>query len=424
MSFTEQAELQFANCMKQARGADKAFRQEAWAEYQRQGLPGRKNEAWKYSSIAALSGKAWAAAAASDEIPATALRLIQEWRGQFDIAVMINGSLNKKASLMTLESGYEFLSLPREESLPAIQYEDGFVPLAAALNRGGYELRVAPGMSIAKPLLIMHCAQGEGSWVPTLNRIHVGRAAELHLAEVYVGPAAAYLRTDITHAEVFEGANLNWIRLQEDSPKASHFSEVQARLKHSAKLSLAQVNGGGGWARGSLKVDIEGEGAEAQVNGLSFGRDEQHIDQRVQLNHHAANSSSSQVFKGVLKDRARGILNGKIFIAPHAQKVNSSQINHNLLLSSTAEADTKPELEIYADDVKANHGASVGKMDEDKLFYLMSRAIPRAEAVQMLAHAFVGDVIMKTPAGLLRELLAFEVEALLPEFLSQMETVK
>lgn len=424
MSFTEQAKLQFENRMKRARGGEKAFRERAWSEYLRQGLPGSKNEAWKYSSVDALSGKNWSPAEESDQIPEAARRLIKEWRGRFDVAVLINGSLNPRSSQLTLESGYEFLSAPKDESTPAMAYEDGFVPLAAAVNRGGYHLHVAPGMRFEKPLLIVHCAQGENSWVPTFNHIFLGENSEMKIAEVFIGGSAVYLRSDITQAEIGEGAGLTWIRLQEDSVRASHFSEVQSRLARAARLSLTQVNGGAAWARNSLKVNIEGEGAEARINGLSFGRDEQHIDQRVQANHRAANSSSSQVFKGVLKDRARGILNGKIFIAPHAQKVNSSQLNHNLLLSSTAEADTKPELEIYADDVKANHGASIGKMDEDKLFYLMSRAIPRAQAVRMLARAFVGDVIMKVPVESLRELLASEVEALLPDFLGEMETVK
>ena len=189
----------------------------------------------------------------------------------------------------------------------------------------------------------------------------------------------------------------------------------------TGRVPLGQLNSGAAWARGSLKIDIKGEHCEANIHGLTLARGEQHIDQRVEVNHHAALTTSSQLFKGVLKDHARGVLNGKIFIARDAQKVVSSQLNHNLLLSSTAEADTKPELEIYADDVKANHGASVGQLDEAKLFYLLSRAIPRHEAVQMLARAFAGDVLMKVPALALRELLSEQVAAVLPDFAPQME---
>jgi Fe-S cluster assembly protein SufD len=122
-----------------------------------------------------------------------------------------------------------------------------------------------------------------------------------------------------------------------------------------------------------------------------------------------------------LKDSARGVLNGKIVIERDAQKVVSSQLNHNLLLSKTAEADTKPELEIYADDVKANHGASVGRMDEEKLFYLMSRGIPRSQAQEMLAHAFVGDVLMKIDTPLLYQFADENVRGWLPDFMGGLE---
>jgi len=126
---------------------------------------------------------------------------------------------------------------------------------------------------------------------------------------------------------------------------------------------------------------------------------------------------SSQLFKGILKDRARGVLNGKIYIGPKAQKVASSQLNHNLLLSPTAEADTKPELEIYADDVKANHGATVGRMDGEKLFYLLSRGLPLHESRQMLARAFVDEVLMKIASRSSRQFVQSRMESLLRDFL-------
>lgn len=424
MTFSEQAKLQFETRKSAAKPAERGFREKAWAEFERQGLPGKNNEAWKYSSLVALSKSVWQEAPESAEIPEAAARLIREWRSQFDIAVMVNGVLNKRATVVSLESGYEFTALAGADAPPQLTYDDGFVSLAAAVYRGGFNLDVAPGIRFPKPLLIVHIVQGEGAWSSTLNRIALGARAEMQVAEVYIGGAQAYLRTDITKADLSEGAILNWTRAQLESGQASHFSEVQVGLARDAQLSITQINGGAGWARSTLKADIAGEGAEAHINGLSFGRDHRHIDQRVQVNHLVGNTSSSQLFKGVLKDFARGILNGKIYIAQNAQKVNSSQLNHNLLLSPTAEADTKPELEIYADDVKANHGASIGKMDEEKLFYLLSRAIPRKEAVQMLAHAFVADVLMKILSPALREMLSQEVETLLPEFLNQMETVK
>ena len=174
MSLTALAKTQFENGLRLARGGGKALREKAWAEFERQGLPSQANEAWKYSSLKKLSTEKWTAASSSEDIPVVAANLIREWRDQFDVAVLINGQLHKKSSQLTLEAGYEFGSLTNSEIQPQVSYEDGFVSLAAAVNRGGYHLRVDAGVVFPKPLLIVHCAQGEGSWSATLNRISLG----------------------------------------------------------------------------------------------------------------------------------------------------------------------------------------------------------------------------------------------------------
>ena len=359
----------------------------------------------------------------SEDIPIAARELMVQWRGEFDIAVIVNGQLMMKDSQLTLESGYALSQRSSQVELPLI-YDDGFLSAAVAVHHGGYELRVADGIEFPRPLLILHCQHGEASWSSTLNRVMLGRGSKFQLVEVFMGTSTDYLRTDVTQVELSESAELAWVRCQEESGRAISFGETQTQIAASAKLTLTQLNAGAGWARSSLKVNLGGEQAEAHINGLSFGRDQQHVDQRVQMNHLAPLTHSSQLFKGILKDRARGVLNGKIYIARHAQKVISSQLNHNLLLSSLAEADTKPELEIYADDVKANHGATIGRLDDDKLFYLLSRAIPRAEAEQLLAQAFVGDVLMKITSDPLRDLLTDRVQRLIPDYSSQMTAAK
>jgi Fe-S cluster assembly protein SufD len=422
MNFSDSARLQLNDRLTQAQGPEKAFRERAWAEFERLGWPDRKDEAWKYTSLTSLGKTAWPQSdAATGELPEKARELLKLHKADFDMIVLLNGQLQPKYSQLTLESGYE---LTRCKGVDELDYEDGFFSMSAALNRGGYELRVAEGVKFPKPLLIIHCQQGEGTWTPTLNRVTLERGSRFELAEIFMGESTAYLRTDITHVRVAQDADLTWVRVQEEGAGASYFAEVQSHLAEKACLSLTQVNCGAAWARSSLKVNIEGELAEAHLNGLSFGRGQQHVDQRVRVQHLAGRSVSSQLFKGILKDRARGVLNGKIYIARNAQKVSSSQLNHNLLLSPGAEADTKPELEIYADDVKANHGASVGRLDEEKLFYLLSRGIPRNQAQTMLARAFADDVLMKVSDPLLRGLLMERVASLLPDFIRQMEIIE
>lgn len=417
MSFTERAESQFKNVLSSAGAGEKRFRESAWEQYSRLGLPDRKTETWKYSSLGALTKSDWGfAGSISDAGVLSEVEALKvKWRLRFDIAVVLDGIYRPELS----EIGKYNISSLKMDALPVLSFEDGWSGLSVALARPGYELAI--GAQAARPLLVIQAHSGKMKWATSLNRISISSNVEAHVALITVGPSEKYLRSDVTVVDLADAARLSLIRVQQDSFDSFHFSEVQARVAAGAKLHLAQLNGGAAWSRTSLRSQIVGELGEAHVNGLTFGRASQHVDQRVEVRHSAANTISSQLFKGVLKDTARGILNGKIAIERDAQKVISSQMNHNLLLSKTAEADTKPELEIYADDVKANHGASVGRMDEEKLFYLMSRGIPRAQAQQMLAHAFVGDVLMKIEPALLREFADESVRGWLPDFVKGME---
>lgn len=417
MSFVERAESQFKNVLSSAGAGEKRFRENAWEQYSRLGLPGRKTETWKYSSLGALTKSYWhfAGALADASILGEVESLKEKWRLRFDIAVLLDGSYRPDLSEV---GGYSIRPLDIS-AMPALSFEDGWGGLSAALARPGFDLAMAT--LSARPLLVISANSGGLNWAPSLNRISVDSNVSAEIAVITLGSSDKYLRSDITVVELKETAKLSFVRVQQDSFDSFHFSEVQARVAAGAQLYLTQVNGGSLWSRTSLRAQIAGELGEAHINGLTFGRASQHADQRVEIRHSAANTMSSQLFKGVLKDTARGVLNGKIAIERDAQKVISSQMNHNLLLSKTAEADTKPELEIYADDVKANHGASVGRMDEEKLFYLMSRGIPRAQAQQMLAHAFVGDVLMKIESARLREFADESVRGWLPNFTSGME---
>ncbi len=411
MNFAQQAQSRYDAIM--ATGAEKSFREEAWSAYLKLGLPDGKNEAWKYSNLNAFSKNQWKAAPSDPAVPAAVLALMQQWRSEFDIALMINGQFSNKDSPLTLHSGYE-LTRRNFNSGWCFDFDDGLMGLSAATHNGGFDLHVAAAV---RPLLVIHCQTGEHSWSSSINRIYLSKGARLQLAEIFLGDAATYLRSDITWVQLDAGAEFTWVRTQEEAGGAVNFSEVQCDLAEDARLAMTQVNAGAQWARASLKVNLRGERAAAQINGLSFGLGQQHLDQRVHVRHWAAHTTSAQLFKGILRDRARGVLNGKIYIARGAQKVISSQFNHNLLLSAQAEADTKPELEIYADDVKAKHGATVGRLDDEKLFYLVTRGIPPDRAREMLAQAFVGDILMKIPRAQLASLAGARVTKLLPAFM-------
>ena len=387
-----------------------AFRAHAWAEYNRLGLPQRRDEAWKYTNLESVLKQGWAQAQAGPDIPAEVLDVREKWRDRFDVLVVDHGQVRLDQSVLSEQIKS---CLVTAELLPTA-FADGFSHLHAALSQTPLHLRVPDKIVIERPLLIVRWQAGDRAWVSSVMRLELGMGAELDLAEVFMG-RGEYLRGEIAFAQLSSHARLDWLRAQGDAPTATHFGEVQIELGAAAVTQVTQINSGSKWSRTTITTNLNEAAAEARVQGLTLGRDGQHIDQRVIVNHHAARTNSSQLFKGVLRDQARGILNGKIYIARNAQQVVSMQANHNLLIGKGAEADTKPELEIYADDVKANHGASIGRLDADKLFYLQSRGLRPSEAERLLSEAFVGDVVMKIERPALRRLAEAQVSGGLSE---------
>lgn len=399
MSLITAAKHQLDCLIPRAARDEKSFREEAWLRMETMGLPGRRTETWKYSSLVALDKMDLPLqAGVSGNLPSAWTAWLEKIKKDFDTVVVVNGRYQAA------------LSAPGNQVkigtalLKSFTGEDGFSSLSAAVAEPGLRIEAPAGVKVKRPLLILKYQDNASSWISTFNEVVVGADAELRTVEILAGGKDKYLRTDLNALRLGENASLQWVRHQRESQEAYHFSETQVQMPALSRLHFTQVNRGARWLRGHLLVEITGAGAEAIVQGLTFLENDQHNDQRVVLSHRAGQTSSSQLFKGIFKDRSRGALNGKIFIAQDAQKVTSQQYNHNLLLSHGAEADTKPELEIYADDVKANHGATVGRLDEEKMFYLRSRGLTAAYAEQLLSEAFARDIYMKIPDLLLRKL--------------------
>ncbi len=381
---------------------ERQFREDAWRRAEATGLPKRGTETWKYTSIAPLDMMNWSVRGTNKiALPDEKKQWLNSLRGDFDTAVLVNGEFAPEISNMSADIQVSAAQL----SGSGMKGEDGFADASLAVARPGLRFHVGQGVQVRRPLLIVKYQDAHEGWISSFNQIEVRERAELTVAEVLIGGEAPYLRTDLMLVSLAEGARLKWLRQQTESPSAFHFNETRVTLAANSGLHFTQLNRGSHWLRGQIFVDLLGAGAEACVHGLTFGGERQHLDQRVVVSHFAGETTSSQLFKGVYGDSAKGVLNGKIYIAPGAQKVASRQMNHNLLLSPTAEANTKPELEIYADDVKANHGATVGRLDKEKVFYLESRGIAKATAEKILGDAFVADVVMKIPDERLRRLV-------------------
>ena len=186
---------------------------------------------------------------------------------------------------------------------------------------------------------------------------------------------------------------MNYIRIQEQGPAAIHIGRSRIYLEESSHLEAFSYATGASVCRHNLEVHCVGEQAFAQVNGLTLGSGSQHHDNRTLIDHAVGHCTTTQHYKSILDGQSRAVFNGQVLIREDAQKASSEQLNNNLVLSAQAEADTKPELMIYADDVKASHGSTVGQLNSDELFYFLSRAIPREKALEMLSLGFVQDLI-------------------------------
>lgn len=399
MSLIVSAKHQFDLLMPHGSPEEQAARLAAWRRMEILGLPTRKTETWKYSSLATLDKIPWQPGQRGlGSLNAEWNRWIDQWSKNFYIAVQINGRYQPHLSH---PGGGLILGLADMAKYTA---EDGFSSLSLAVAQPGLRIEVPPETKVDRPLLLLRF-QESGTWMSTFNQIRLGPSSELKLAEIFAGVDTAYLRTVMTEVRLGERASLNWVRRQDEAREAYHFHETQAYQRAYSRLHFTQLSRGAKWSRGQMCVNLDGAGAEAHVHGLTFAAGAQHMDQRVVLVHSHGQTASTQLFKGVYRDAAKGSLNGKIFIARDAQKVSSQQMTHNLLLSPNAEANTKPELEIYADDVKANHGATVGRLDEEKMFYLRSRGLNALEAEQALSEAFAKDVFMKIPDANLRRFM-------------------
>jgi Fe-S cluster assembly protein SufD len=219
----------------------------------------------------------------------------------------------------------------------------------------------------------------------------------------------------VTEVIVDADAHLTLYQLQEESKNSFHIGGLFAKLGRGSRFDAFAITLAGGLVRNDLRVDLDGAGAEVNLRGLYLARGRQHIDNHTQIFHNEPGCISHEHYKGVLDDRARAVFHGRIVVQPDAQKTVSEQSNQNLLLSRDAEIDTKPQLEIYADDVKCAHGATVGQLDKDALFYLRSRGIAEEMAKRLLIKAFASDVLLAVSPDSLREHLLTRVEMMLTD---------
>jgi len=264
--------------------------------------------------------------------------------------------------------------------------------LNRALSRDGYVLVLEPGVIVAQAIEILF-QSSTGAAYPR-NLILAGAGAQVSVVEHYLGTSEDdYLVNGVTEVHAATGAHIKRYKIQRDGPGASHIATLAGQLEADARFENFDLNLGAKLARSEIHMALQGHGADASLNGVYLLRDKQHCDNAILMDHVVGATNSHQDYRGILDDKAHGVFQGKITVQPDAQGIEGHQLNKTLLLSDTAEIDSKPELEIRADDVKCSHGATAGELDEAGLFYLRSRGIPEAEARQLLMAAFIVETL-------------------------------
>jgi len=370
--------------------------------FRAQGLPGRRTEAWKYTSLRALEQMVFAAPAAptvASGLPAAA--------GDFGHRlVLVDGIFTPHLSrLAGLPDGAELTSLARLIEAEPLAMAAALDPLGRlaenalfALNSAaladGFVLRLAPGVVLGAPIQILHLAAGSDRLNQPRNLILLGEGARAAVVEQHAalgGPT--YFANGVTQVSLARGASLGHLRLQQEADAAIHVWQTEAGIAAEASYESFALAEGARLARNEIRAYLEGERASCRLDGAYLAAGSQHLDTSTTIEHLRPETSSREAYKGILDDRARAVFQGRIVVQPGAVKSDGHQLNRALLLSDRAEIDSKPELEIYADDVKCGHGATAGALDEEALFYLRARGVPLAEARAMLVEAFLAEVI-------------------------------
>jgi Fe-S cluster assembly protein SufD len=405
-------------------------RREQRAAFAAGGLPDTRMEAWKYTALRALAQRRFAsgdAAAQTHAVDAAALVLPGVAGPRL---VFVNGAFRADLSrldalpaglvLQPLSQALQGNAEPLRFTLSRQAREPGeaFARINAASAGDGVVLRVAAHAKISAPVQLVFvgaAAAVDLAW-HARSVIELGEGAELSLIEQHVASGEpAQLATLVSEIELREGARLHATVLQHAAIGASLIRRSELRLQARARATVHVLELGGALVRHDLQAELLGDGARLDTRGVFMPHGRQHVDTQLAIRHQALNTTSSSIWRGVASDRARGVFRGAIVVAPGADGSDASLGNKNLLLSPGAEIDTKPELEIHADEVKAAHGATVGQLDERALFYLRSRGLPLAEARALLTAAFCRAVLDDLPNELLRDHLSTLLLAQLPD---------
>jgi len=384
----------------------KAFRQRAVAAFTQLGLPSVKEEEFKYTSLAELSSKRF-------QLPSHHKLLgdhkLHEYMDAGDInIVLVNGviwgdlsnlkDLPKGLSIISFQEAAAHFPAEVEATVSKLSSNDpkSLLYLNHALFVDGVFVKIDDGAVIEPLVHIIHVTSAveDNTVLFPRSLIHIGNAAQASIMESHIGFGnGPYWTNAVSDMRVGADANVQYCKVESESPQAVHTGITRIWQEKGSSLDSFTFAHRAHLVRNNLAILLKGEGANTIMNGFYALDGNQHVDNHTLLDIQQPNCTSYQLYKGILNDSSRAVFNGKIHVHPIAQKTNGYQLNKHLLLGKDARIDTKPELEIFADDVKCTHGATIGQLNDDELFYLQSRCIAKETAVQLLSRGFMEEII-------------------------------
>ena len=381
------------------------LRKQGMARFQALGFPTTKNEDWHFTSVAPIAERTFRPAAAGGVIDETDIDRFNFGERGWHTLVFVNGAFSKELSsnaplgnkvrVTSLASAIKsgIAGIDGHMGKIATFEQHAFTALNTAFMNDGAFIEIGADAVVEQPIHLLFFSDGEGVSHPR-NLIVTARHSRATVIESYVSLGnGAYFTNAVTEISLGEGSHLDHYKLQRESESAFHVGTVQVRQARDSQLHSFSLAVGGSLARTNIYTSLDGDAATCTLNGLYLTDGAQHVDNQTSIEHIAPNCPSHELYKGVLDGRSHGVFNGKVYVHPEAQKTDGKQSNNNLLLSPTARVDTKPQLEIFADDVKCTHGATVGRLDELAMFYLNSRGIGPETARILLTYAFAADVL-------------------------------
>jgi Fe-S cluster assembly protein SufD len=395
------------------------LRRQAFESYQRIGLPHRRIEDWKYTDLRVLMREVLPlapepdAAALTRAAAALKLHAIKGVRrlvlvdGVFAPNLSDTADLEAGLRIHTLRETLEGAETALQAELFTPDNADPMVALTGAMMTDGVVIEVAGGAALSRPLHVVHVASGaRPAAMFTRSLLKLGSGASATVVESYIAGEGAktYQVHDSLIVSIGDGARLDHVRLIEDDREAFNISSASVTLGAKAHFNTFGLTTGPNVSRYQAVIAFAGEGSHVHTNGVNLLNGRQHADSTLFLDHAVPNCESREIFRAVVDDRGHSVFQGRIIVRPDAQKTDAKMMTRALLLSDEAEADNKPELEIFADDVTCGHGATTGALDESLLFYLRARGLSEKEAQALLIQAFVGEAIESIANDALREL--------------------